>query len=487
MKQEPVLANEKTLDPNDWIAMKELGHRMLDDMFEYLQSVRERPVWKKPSAIAVNNMQQPLPETGQEPEEVYEEFVTQILPYNKNNIHPRFWAWVEGGGTPFGMLADMLASGMNPNVAIGDHMAMYVDNQVIEWSKKMMGFPEEAGGLLVSGGSLANITALVVARNHFNSDIKKKGLLASRAQLIVYGSSETHNCVAKGVEVIGIGSDNFRKIPVDAEYRIKLDALKEMIAADKQAGHLPFCIVGNAGTVNTGAIDPLSELAAIAQQEKMWFHIDGAFGAIPKILPEFKEQLKGIEQADSLSFDFHKWLYVNYEVGCVLIRDKAIQREAFATTVNYLALHERGLSAGPETFTNFGMELSRGFKALKVWMSLKEHGIQKYRKLVRQNLQQAQYLANNIQQEGFLELLAPVPLNVVCFRYNPGNISEEALNTVNKEILMRLHEEGIAAPSYTLLNGKYAIRAAIVNHRSTFSDFDVLIKETIRIGNELTI
>lgn len=485
MQKESVLRRETSLDPVDWNEVRQLGHRMLDDMLDYLQGAADRPVWTKPSKFALNSMQQPLPRTGQDLAGVYEEFFTQILPYNTNNISPRFWSWVQGGGTVGGMLADMLASGMNSNVSLGDHMPMYVENQVIEWSKEMMGFPKTANGLLVSGGSLANITALIVARNQFNRNIKAHGLHAVPAQMVVYGSSETHSCVLKGVEVIGIGSDNFRKIPVDSNYQIRIDELQKRIHEDRAAGLFPFCIVGNAGTVNTGAIDPIAELAALAKEERMWLHIDGAFGAIPKILPEYDSRLKAIEQADSLSFDYHKWLYVNYDVGCVLIRDAVAHREAFATAVNYLALHERGLSAGPENFTNFGMELSRNFKALKVWMSLKEHGIEKYASMVRKNIQQAQYLAQLVKEETQLELLADVSLNVVCYRFNPGNRTEEELNVMNKEILMRLQEEGIAAPSYTLLHGKYAIRAAITNHRSRMEDFDLLAKETVRIGKTL--
>jgi glutamate/tyrosine decarboxylase-like PLP-dependent enzyme len=260
-----------------------------------------------------------------------------------------------------------------------------------------------------------------------------------------------------------------------------------MIREDRQNGYVPFCIIGNAGTVNTGAIDDLEALAAIGKQEGLWFHIDGAFGAVPYILPEFRSRLKGLELADSLSFDFHKWFYMNYEVGCVLIKDAAAHRAAFSTSVNYLMKHERGLSAGPDPLSNYGMELSRGFKALKVWMLLKEHGIQEYARQVRQNLEQAQYLARLIRDSRELELLADVPLNIVCYRWNPGRMSESALNACNKEILMRLHEDGIALPSYTLLDGKYAIRVAITNHRSRLEDFDALVKASVHIGKELLV
>lgn len=485
MNKELLLTEEKTLDPQNWSVLNDLAHRMLDDIFYYLETAGQRPVYTKPADNAINSMQQPLPQVGEPVADIYKAFLTNVLPYNTNNIHPRFWAWVQGGGTPVGMLADMLASGMNANVSIGDTMPMYVEKQVIEWSKQMMGFPACASGLLVSGASLANITALIVARHHANRDIKTKGLQSVPGPLTVYGSSETHNCVIKGVEVIGIGSDNFRKVPVDENYRIRTEELKHMIVEDIKAGYHPFFIVGNAGTVNTGAIDDIGELVAIANEHKLWLHIDGAFGAIPKILPEFEDQLKAIEQADSLSFDFHKWMYMNYEGACVLIRDAQLHREAFATAVNYLTLHERGLSSGPDAFNNYGMELSRGFKALKVWMLLKQHGMQAYQALIRQNLQQAQYLARLVEKEPALQLLAPVPLNIVCFRFNPGNCSDKELNSINKEILMRLHEQGIAAPSNTILNSQYAIRTAITNHRSRLQDFEVLVNAVVRIGDEL--
>jgi glutamate/tyrosine decarboxylase-like PLP-dependent enzyme len=482
------LTPEETLDPADWDELRELGHKMVNDMMDYLQTVRERPAWSAPPVDLAASLREPLPQHPQPAEGVYSDFTRQVLPFNKNNIHPRFWSWVEGGGTPFGMLADMLASGMNANLAIGNHAPVYVERQVLDWSKEMFGFPGSAGGILTSGGSMANITALVVARNQFlQAGIKHKGLRTVPGQMMVYGSSETHNCLFKGVEVIGIGSDNFRKVPVDGDYRIRLDLLEQTIRADREAGHLPFCIIGNAGTVNTGAIDDLAGLATIAGKEKLWFHVDGAFGAIPKLLPEFDQRLKGLEAADSLSFDFHKWLYMNYEVGCVLIRDRVAHRDAFASPVNYLLSHERGLSAGPDTFANYGMELSRGFKALKVWMLLKEHGIQKYARLVRQNLDQAQYLGQLIADSPDLELVAAISLNIVCYRYNPGGLDEKSLNNLNREILMRLHEQGIAVPSYTILGGRYAIRVAITNHRSSREDFDLLVSASRRLGHELTI
>ena len=477
---------EQSLDPTDWEELRRLGHRMVDDMLNYLQTVRERPAWQPLSKEAVTNLHQPLPQSPQDMQAVYDDFLANVLPFNKNNIHPRFWSWVEGGGTPFGMLADMLASGMNPNLAIGDHAPVYVENQVLDWCKEIFGFPHTAGGILTSGASMANITALVVARNQILPPlIKQKGVRAAPGQLLIYGSSETHNCLLKGAVVIGIGSENFRKVPVGDDYRIRIDLLRQMIREDRAAGHLPFCIVGNAGTVNTGAIDDLAGLAEIARNEKLWFHIDGAFGAVPKLLPEFSGQLRGLEAADSLSFDFHKWFYMNYEVGVVLIRDAAAHRDAFSSPASYLTSHDRGLAGGPEPLSNYGMELSRGFRALKVWMLLKQNGIQKYEHLVRRNITQAQYLGTLIAQTPGLELLAPVSLNIVCYRYNPSGLDNNVLNALNKELLQRIQEQGIATPSYTVLNGRYAIRVAITNHRSTRKDFEILVEASARLGREI--
>src|SRR6202165_5653168 len=479
-------APEETLDPADWQEYRQLAHRMVDDMADFLEGVRSQPVWTKPPETAKYFLRQELPQQGSPLASIYRDFVEHILPYRKGNIHPRFFSWVEGNGTFTGALADLLASVMNSNLAIGDHGAVYVESQVIDWCKQMLGYPADSTGILVSGGSVADVTALIVAPNTFKDGIiKKQGLKSFEGQLVMYCSQEVHNCVFKAVETIGIGSDYLRKIPVNDAYQIDLDLLRRQIEEDKSKGLMPFCVVASAGTVNTGAIDPLSELSQICRQEGLWLHVDGAIGALVHLLPEYASALSGLSAADSIAFDLHKWLYVNYEAGCVLVRDGVAHRKAFAQQAHYLSKHERGLAAGPDSFSNYGLELSRGFKSLKVWMSIKEHGIEKYARLIRQNIAQASYLAARIGETPRLALLTPASLNIVCFRYDPGGLDKEALNELNKEILMQLQEQGIAAPSYTFLKGHYAIRLSITNHRTRVEDLEAVLQHVQIIGGRL--
>lgn len=485
MNFDEILQHEETLDPEDWRAMRELGHRMVDDMMAYLQTLRERPAWQPIPQHVKAHLQQPLPQQAEGPEKAYREFVENVLPYPHGNIHPRYWGFVNGTGTVLGMLAEMLAAAMNPNVGGADHSAVYVERQVLDWCKEMLGYPAEASGILVSGGSMANLLGLAIGRNtQTKFDIRVEGVRAAPGMMLVYCSSETHSSVQKAVELLGLGSKALRKIPVDHDYRMNVASLEKMLAEDRQAGHLPFCIVGTAGTVNTGAIDPLDRLAEICQREKLWFHVDGAFGALAALVPEMRPQLAGMERADSIAFDLHKWMYLPYEAGCILVRSKAAHEKAFAVVPAYLAQHERGLMAGPEWFANYGLQLTRGFRALKIWMALKEHGLDKFRRLIRQNIAQARYLAALVEKQPSLELLAPVSLNVVCFRFTSTHLDENALNELNRELLMRLHEAGIAVPTSTVLQGKYALRAAITNHRSRKEDFEVFVRETVRLGNE---
>ncbi|MFZ1750825.1 MAG: pyridoxal-dependent decarboxylase, partial [Saprospiraceae bacterium] len=390
-------------------------------------------------------------------------------------------------GTPMGVLGDFLASSMNPNATIGEQSAMYVDLQVIQWCKEMMDFPKDASGMLLSGGSMATTTALIVARNHMIALVRKEGLQRASLRPVMYCSVESHSCVIKSAEVIGIGTEGLRMIKVHQDYTINLFLLEEAILKDIKSGYNPFCIVANAGTVNTGAIDDLKGLRALADKYDLWLHIDGAFGALAKLVPEYKEQLATIAFADSVAFDLHKWLYMPYEVGCVLIRNSEAHRNAFAIAPKYLLNHERGLAAGPDSLNNYGIELSRGFKALKVWMSIKEQGIKKYADQIEKNIHQARYLGALVRDQSALQLLAPISLNVVCYRYFNRALTQETLNFVNKEIVMILQEEGIASPSSTILDGIYAIRVAITNHRSLQEDFDILVTQTLRIAQEVVL
>jgi aromatic-L-amino-acid/L-tryptophan decarboxylase len=479
------LGNEEGLDPSDWEETRALGHRMVDDMIDHIANIAATPVWSPIPDMVKDSFKEVIPKSPTDIAVIYEDFKKNILPYSLGNINPRFFSWVIGTGTVFGGLADMLASIVNNNVAIGDHSALYVDQQVINWCKEILNFPSSGSGLLVSSASIANITALIVARNAVSADIRKKGIHSLKGRLTAYCSTETHNCISKAIEIIGLGTEGLRKIPVNDDMTINIEVLKSTIKKDRDSGNIPFCIIGNAGTVNTGATDSLDELLEIAWQEKIWLHIDGAFGALAKLTPRFKDQLKGLEKVDSVAFDLHKWMYMPYEIGCVLFKNPELHKAAFSGEVNYLAAHERGLAGGPETISNYGMELSRGFKALKVWMSLREHGIEKYKRLINQNIDQAFYLGGQITQMEDLELLIPVTMNIVCYRYNPGGHSEEELNIMNKELLMRMHEQAVAAPSYTILKGAYAIRVAITNHRTRKNDLDTMLQGTLRIGKQL--
>jgi len=481
------LTDEETLDPKDWSALRELGHRMLDDMFDYLSTVRDKPAWQPVPEEVKSHFAQSLPFEPTGAAAVYEEFVRDILPYTNGNRHPRFWGWVQGNGTAMGMLADMLASGMNPHMAGFDQAPKFVEQQVLAWLTELMGMPESSSGILLGGGSMANITALVIARHaKAGFNVRELGLHGSeQPRLMIYGSTETHGWAQKAAELMGLGNRAFHRVQVDDKFRVDLNELRNAVCEDKHAGHRPFCVIGNAGTVNTGAIDDLARLAQFCREQDLWFHVDGAFGALTRLAPSLAPLVSGIEQADSIAFDLHKWMYLPFEVACLLVRDAKAHRETFAMRPSYLAESPRGVIAGGLPFAERGLELTRSFRALKVWMSFKTHGIDAYSRLIEQNVRQARYCASLIEADPDLELVAPVPLNVVCFRFAPKDGNRESLNQVNEEILLRIQESGLAVPSGTLIDDKFALRVAITNHRSKKDDFDLFVEACSRIGREV--
>ncbi|MDX1664035.1 MAG: pyridoxal-dependent decarboxylase [Candidatus Promineifilaceae bacterium] len=485
-----VTACEHSLDPPDWHAARALAHRMVDDLFAYHESIGHRPVWQPVPDHVREALDQPLPAGPQAAEAVYEEFLDHVLPFGPGNGHPRFWGWVIGTGTVSGMLAEMLAAGMNAIVSGGDHAPLYVERQVVRWCAEMVGYPA-GSGLLVSGASMANLVGLTVAREaRAGWDVRLRGAHAG-PPLAAYGSVEMHSSIEKAIRLLGMGADALRRLPVDAQYRINLDALQAAVRADRVAGLRPICVVGNAGTVNTGAVDDLTALADFCEREGLWFHVDGAFGALAALSPTLRPLVAGMARADSLAFDLHKWMHMPYEIGCVLLRDEAHHRRTFSLAADYLAPQSRGLAGGPVWFSEYGPQLSRSFRALKAWMGIKEHGIEQYRRQVEQNVTQAAYLAELVMRHPALELLAPVPLNVVCFRYRGRPRSRQlppsadALDALNEELLLRLHESGVAVPSYTRIDGCYALRVAITNHRSRREDLELLVKEVVRLGDVL--
>jgi glutamate/tyrosine decarboxylase-like PLP-dependent enzyme len=379
------------------------------------------------------------------------------------------------------MLAELLSGGLNANLGGRDHAPIEVERQVIAWAAEMLGFPAESAGVLVTGTSMANLIAVVTARTAcLGQKVRRSGLRG--APLTAYASAAAHGCIRRAMEIAGLGSDALRLIPCDQQGRMRQDALEEAVAQDRRAGFKPFLVVGTAGTVDTGAVDDLASLARFCSDESLWFHVDAAFGAIAMLAPKLRPILSGIELAHSVGFDFHKWAQVPYDAGCFICRDQAALLATFSGEAAYLRREKRGLAGGGVWPCDLGPDLSRGFRALKVWMTFLVYGADAIGAVVQQSCDLAQHLAERVDREPELERLAPVTLNIVCFRYvAPGACD---LNALNASIVADLHESGAAAPSTTLLDGRLAIRAALVNHRTGTQDLEQLVTDVLARGRE---
>jgi glutamate/tyrosine decarboxylase-like PLP-dependent enzyme len=465
------------LDPTDWAAFRATAHQALDGILDHLATLRDQPVWQTTPEPVRAALRTGLPDEGEGIGAVLDQFQRLIQPYATGNTHPRFMGWVHGGGNVAGLLGEMLAAGLNANLGGRDHAPILVERQVIGWMAALFGLPAETGGLLVTGTSIANLIGVLIARAAAaGPEVRRAGVEGLR--LAAYTSAAAHGCIPRAMDMAGLGTDALRLIPTDKLGRIDLAALEDAIAEDRAAGIRPFLLVGTAGSVDIGAIDDLAALAALARREGMWFHVDGAFGALAAFAPKLRPLLAGIEAADSLAFDFHKWGQVPYDAGCILVRDPALAEQAFAAPAAYLRHEARGLAGGAPWPCDFGPDLSRGFRALKVWFTLKTYGAAHLGSAIARTCTLAQDLAARVDAEPDLERLAPVALNIVCFRYRFPADSDRR----TAELVADLQEAGIAAPSTTTIDGRLAIRAAIVNHRTRAEDIAILVDAVLALG-----
>ncbi len=489
MKPLSDVPNQETLDPDDWESMRALGHRIVDDALDYVKSLRDRSPWTRAPECVKAHFQEPPPFGPEPPEDVYQEYVRYIQPYQIGNAHPRFWGWVAGTGTVMGMYAELLAASMDAVSGAFSFLSNnYVEMQVLDWCKSLLGYPPTASGLLTSGCSASNLLGLAVARHvKAGFDVRAKGLAGAR-QMTLYCSEESHSSIQKAVELLGFGDDALRRVRVNGSMQIDLAALRAAIRSDRERGLRPICVIGVAGTTNTGAIDDLESLADICRAEDLWFHVDGAFGAWAALSATHRHLVAAMARADSLAFDLHKWMYLSYPIACVLVRNADDHRRAFSLTPTYLAHGEgdRGLTGiDVPWLSDLGFELSRGFHALKAWMTIKEQGVAKYGRLIQQNIDQARYLARLVEAAPELELALPVSLNIVCFRHTWPRLSESVHDRLNKQIEVELQEQGIAIPSIVTIRGSQYLHVAVTNHRSRLEDFDCLVREVLRIGREI--
>jgi aromatic-L-amino-acid/L-tryptophan decarboxylase len=484
-------ADEASRKPFEWSSdeIRRVGYRVIDLIAEYLTTLPSKPVFQPfPQELVAEFIHSSPPGTGQDLDSILVEFAQKIFPYPFGQGHPRFWGFVNPPPTVIGIFAEALSATMNNSCAGGNHAAYYVERQVIDWFKQMVGFPPEGMGLLVSGGSMATLTGLAVARHvKAGVDIRSDGVQGCDT-LTVYMGQEGHACVRKAVEMLGLGSTAIRTIPVDDHYRMRVEDLEAAILRDKGEGKRPIAVAASAGTVNTGAIDALCEIHQVCRSHGVWLHVDAAYGGLAILTEQYRPELEAMSLADSLALDPHKWLYVPIEAGMALVRDGAALRDAFSLVPPYIRSEGSPTGVyGLPWLSEYGFQQTRGFRALKVWMALKHHGLDGYAQAINRDIGLAKRFAEGIRQSGDLELMAPPSLSIVCFRFAPSEMrhDNERLDILNKALLERLQLGGQAFLSSTILEGRFVLRACIVNPRSMEQDIDLVVKLVQQIGGDL--
>jgi glutamate/tyrosine decarboxylase-like PLP-dependent enzyme len=472
--------------------MRQMGYRVIDLLLDYWSRLPQQPIGRRPThAELAPLLTELLPTTPQPFETVLQAFQQRVLPNIVNVDHPRYFAFVPAPNNYVGALADALAAGMN--IFVGTWMvgagATQVERVVVDWLRQLLGMPETAGGLFVSGGSVANLVALTAARQHHLGEATDptqpiENIDHERlARSVVYFSDQTHSCVVRALRLLGFRKEQMRVLPADEQFRLPLDALRAQLRADREAGWQPFCVVANAGTTNTGAVDPLPELVALCRQEGLWLHVDGAYGAAMVLTDEGKRLLEGIGEVDSLAIDPHKGFYQPMAAGCVLVREFEHLSRAFRILPPYLQDKERMTAPhGEVDLCDYGVELSRGFRALKLWMSLKVYGIDAFRGALTHNLQLARYAEQRLRERAHWQIISPATLGIVAFRYAPADLSEEQVDALNRALVDAMLTDGFALVSSTVLRGRVALRMCTLNPRATEADVDGTIERLDRFA-----
>ena len=476
-----------TMDPAEF---RRLAHAAVDLVADHLSGIRERPVFTPMTpAERAALLERPLPEVGVMPEALLDLVRREVFTHPMGNGHPRFFGWVNSPPAPVGIVADFLAAALDPSCAGGDHAAIYVERSAVRWLMELIGFPVEGSmGLLVSGGSMASLSCLAAARHRAAAadgwDVRARGLRDAQAQLVLYLSEEGHSCIRKAAEVLGLGRDAVCQVPVDGDLRMDVAALAAAIARDRAAGRRPFCVAASAGTVNTGAIDPLDDLAALSQREGLWLHVDGAYGAIGAAEPTLAARYAGLARADSVALDPHKWLSVPIECGCALVRDGQLLRDTWSLVPPYLRTEEGKGFGGLPWYSEYGFQQTRGFRALKLWMTLQHMGRAGVAALVQRHVSLARRLEAAVDRAPDLERAAPSGLSVVCFRYAPPRWSGDPaqLDALNKALVERIQADGRVFLTGTVLRGRFALRACVLHYGTTAADVDALVDAVRETG-----
>jgi aromatic-L-amino-acid/L-tryptophan decarboxylase len=489
MRQSPA-----ELSPADFRA---IGHELIDRVADFLTTLPDRPVAPASTPREMHarlGTGDRVPANGEDAKTIAKHAADLVIANSTFNGHPRFFGYITSSASPIGALADMLAASVNPNCGAWalSPVATEIEKQSVKWIADLIGYPGDSGGLLVSGGNMANMVCLIAAiRAQADWDVRALGVAAGKS-IRIYASAEVHTWLQKGADTCGLGTNAVRSVPVDGALAMDVSALGRMIAEDRAAGHRPAVVIGTAGSVSTGAIDPLPEIAALCRREKLWFHVDGAYGAPAAILPESSPALRALSMADSVAVDPHKWLYAPIEAGCSLVRDPDKLHEAFSFHPPYYRF-DGDEKDPPTNFHEWGPQNSRGFRALKVWMTIRQVGRDGYVRMLRDDIALAREMCDLAAREEELEVLTN-SLSITTFRYVPrrlkGKVSQpavaEELNTLNAAILEKLQKDGGVYPSNAVIGGRFAIRACIVNFRTGSADVKALVDATVAAGRALS-